>query len=104
MTCLKCFKKDSNTIEHNLPDMLAHLANYTLCDKCDDSLEKARQKYKLHSSYYKKIQKRYRDNYDRQYINRLLADNSDLLPSDIPKEITDAKRQHLQMKKLLKEE
>ena len=104
MTCLKCFKKDSNTIEHDLPDMLSHLANYTICSACDDSLERARQRYKSRSGYYKKIQQRYRDNLNHQYINRLLADNSDLLPSDIPEELTDAKRQHLKMKKLIKEE
>ena len=103
MQCLKCLKKDSKTIELNLPDMLSHLANYTICRACDDSLEKARQRYKSRSGYYKKIQQRYRDNLNHQYINRLLADNSELLPSDIPKELTDAKRQHLKIKKIIKE-
>ena len=38
-----------------------------------------------------------------QYINRLIADNSSLKPNDIPKELTNAKRQYLKTKKMLKE-
>lgn len=100
MKCLKCFNEDTATPKpNNLPDMLSHLANYTICRACDDSTNN----YMQYSDYYKKKQAAYRSKLRSQYINRLLADNSNLKPSDIPKELTDAKRQHLQVKKILKE-
>ena len=104
MKCLKCFNEDLKKPKaHKLPDMLSHLANYTICRACEDRLESARNNYMQHSDYYKKTQAAYRSNLRSQYINRVLADNSSLKPSDIPEELTVAKRQHLKMKRLLKE-
>ena len=106
MKCLKCFNEDLKKPENNkLPDMLSHLANYTICRACADSLEKFRtNNYMQYSDYYKKTQKKYRNELRSQYINRVLADDSSLLPSDIPSELTEAKKQHLKMKRILKGE
>ena len=101
---MKCFKKTSGQKPQNLPDMLSHLANYTICSACDDTLEKSREKYKKHSSYYKKIQSKYRKDLSNQYISRLMADNSILKPKDIPEDLLKAKRQYIQLKKLIKED
>lgn len=103
MKCLKCFNEDLKKPEDNkLPDMLSHLTNYTICSECDDRLRNARNNYMQHSDYYKKTQARYRKELTNQYINRLIADDTELVPNDIPEELTVAKRQHLKMKRIIK--
>ena len=101
MRCLKCFNEDlkKQPKKLKLPNMLSHLANYTICSDCDDRVSN----YRLRSQYYKDIQEKYRKDLADQYINRLIADNSSLKPNDIPKELTNAKRQYLKTKKMLKE-
>tara|TARA_B100000945_G_scaffold269822_1_gene230896 strand:+ start:541 stop:807 length:267 start_codon:yes stop_codon:yes gene_type:complete len=84
--------------------MLSHFKNYTICSGCEDKIKVARDKYKQNSEYYIKKQKEYRDNLDDQYVSRVVADNTILKPSEIPKEIVQAKRQHMQLNKLIKEE
>jgi len=104
MKCLKCLKEDFKKPEDNrLPDMLSHLANYTICRACEHKLDESRNNYMQYSDYYKKTQAKYRSKLRSQYINRVLADNSSLLPNDIPPELTRAKTQHLKMKRILKE-
>ena len=102
MQCIKCLKKFDKTDKNitNLPDMLLHFKKWTICSSC---LEDNISDYRLRSQYYKDIQAKYRKNLDKQYINRLLADNSHLLPNDIPEELTKAKRQYLKTKRLTKE-
>ncbi len=105
MRCLKCLKKQNcKPKDINLPDMLSHFKNYTICSGCEDKIKVARDKYKQNSEYYIKKQKEYRDNLDDQYVSRVVADNTILKPSEIPKEIVQAKRQHMQLNKLIKEE
>ena len=100
MKCLKCFNEDLKKPENNkLPNMLSHLANYTICSDCDSRVNN----YTQYSDYYKETQSRYRKELANQYINRLIADDTELVPNDIPEELTIAKRQHLKMKRILKE-
>jgi len=104
MKCLKCLNKCNGTKPRQLPDILSHLADYTICRACDDRLEKAREKYKKHSKYYKNIQESYRKKMKGPYIKRLMADNSILKPKDIPEQLVQAKKQELHMKRILKED
>ena len=101
MKCIKCLNENSIRKQSNLPDMLSHLSNYNICKSCEKKSEK--NNYKKHSDYYKKTQEKYRKELSNQYINRLIADNSDLKPSDIPEELTIAKRNYIKIKRLTKE-
>ena len=105
MKCIKCLEKVEGTSKDlNLPDMLSHFKKWTICSSCNDKLKEKRDSYKKHNKYYKKKQKEYRETLADQYVSRVICDNTVLKPKEIPKNLIQAKRQHMQLNKILKED
>ena len=111
MRCLKCMKVDPPLITKpmkDLPPLLAHLKDWCLCAGCieqgvKETADKAAIYYRANKGHYRKLHVKYKEDLTDSYVANCLADGSTLKAKDMPKEMVQAKRQYMKMKKQLKE-
>ena len=60
MICIKCSKKSEGNKPVNLPEMLNHLAKYTVCNKCDNTGRYEKEYYNKHKENYRELHKKYK--------------------------------------------
>lgn len=104
MKCLKCFKQADGVKPKNLPVMLSHLANFTVCNDCDDTGKYEKDYYIRNKVHYRELHKSYKSNLTDSYVANTFADKTSLKAKDIPKAIIEAKRNYMKLKRLTKEE
>ena len=110
MKCLKCL----NTIpfKHqtlNVNEHLKHFESWSICDDCDKKnkvvlVMYSSEYYQKNKEHYRELHKEYKKNLTDSYVANMIADRTTLKAKDIPKELIKAKRQHVQVKRILKEQ
>ena len=109
--CIKCMMphEDNNVV--NVNHHLTEVANnWGMCKFCIDDGESHKYKtrkayYKNRQKHYKEIQEGYRKNLVDYYVKQLvIGESKTLTPEDIPDKLVEAKRQHVQTKRILKKE
>ena len=109
--CIKCMMphEDNNVV--NVNHHLTEVANnWGMCKFCIDDLNRHRYNdkrtyYKNRQKHYRDIQRGYRDNLVEYYVKQLvIGESKTLTPEDIPDKLVEAKRQHVQTKRILKKE
>jgi len=103
MVCIKCFKKCKGIKPKGLPDMLSHLAKYTICNKCDDTGKYAKEYYNQHKEHYRELHIAYKAELTDSYVANALVDRTELKAKDMPKELINAKREYMKLNRLIKE-
>tara|TARA_B100000519_G_C14088058_1_gene364943 strand:- start:278 stop:604 length:327 start_codon:yes stop_codon:yes gene_type:complete len=104
MKCLKCQEVDkTQTSKITLNKHLAHLANWYVCDKCDDTGKYAHEYYQKNKEHYRKLHVGYKTKLSDSYVANCVADGTSLKGKDIPKPLVQAKRQYMKMNREIKE-
>ena len=103
MMCLKCLKVFNKTQDLQLNEYLDHLNNWSVCDDCDNTGMYSHEYYMNNKEHYRQLHKEYKTNLIDSYVANLFADGTSLKAKDIPDNIIDGKRQHIKLKRLLKE-
>ena len=104
MICIKCFKKTKGIRPKNLPSMLSHLNKYAICSSCDNTGDYAKSYYRKHKEHYKELHSAYKSELIDSYVANAVADRTNLKAKDIPKDVIQAKRQYMNMNRIIKDE
>ena len=108
MKCLKCLKDYNGKHKSSFKHYLKHINKWGLCKECNSGViqkenDYSHNYYTKHKKHYARLQKNYREQLTDSYVANVLVDRTTLKAKDIPQEMVDAKRQHIKMKRMMKE-